>query len=69
MDPQNVNEFLKSGSLRGYFYTNEFWEFYENLRNDPLNKHFLSKKFSIGKTYENRDMHGIYISENIENLD
>ena len=69
MDSEDVNEFLKSGSLRGYFYANEFWEFYENLRNDPLNKKFLSEKISIGKTYENRDMHGIYISEDIKHLD
>ena len=50
MERKNVNEFLKSGSLRGYFYVNEFWEFYENLKNDPLNKKFLSDKVEIGKS-------------------
>lgn len=69
METKHVNSFLKTGSLRGFFYENEFWEFYENLRNDPLNKKFLSEKFSIGKTYENRDMHGIYLSEDVKHLD
>lgn len=69
MERKNVNEFLKSGSLRGYFYVNEFWEFYENLKNDPLNKKFLSDKVEIGKTFENRPIEGIYITENTKDLE
>jgi hypothetical protein len=67
--PENeVDQFLRSGGMKGYFKAKEFWEFFENIRNDARNRRHISDKIEVGKTYEGRTLFGYYIGENVREL-
>lgn len=68
MPSQDVDTFLRSGTMKGYFTYNEFWTFFKNLRNDTRNRKYLTDKIEIGKTYEGRPIYGYYISDNARQI-
>lgn len=68
MPIRDVDIFLKSGSMKGYFKYDEFWNFFKNLRNDTRNRKYLTDKIEIGKTYEGRSIYGYYISDNARQI-
>ena len=45
-----MNKFYSSGSLKGFFYLNEYWDNFECLKNNKNFGKFLSGPISIGKT-------------------
>ena len=69
MPDAEFNTFLKSGSMEGFFTYTEFWDAYDNLLKDPQNARYLSPKITLGKSFEDRDIYGIYLTENVAKLD
>lgn len=68
MNEDQFNSFLKSGSLDGFFTFDEFWHFYEGVRNNGRNSLFISSKVTIGKSYEGRNIDGFYICDDTSQL-
>ena len=64
MKEDKFNKFLASGSLDGFFTYDEFWKFFEDVRNTGSNDKYLTQPISIGRSYENREMKGFYICDN-----
>ncbi len=63
MSEGDLDTFLKSGSMKGYFYYTEFWHWFQSVRQIPENQKFLSDRMVIGHTYEKRPIYGYYISD------
>ena len=64
-----INEFLKSGAMKGYHTHDEFWAWFDGLHEDEANRPFLSSKQEYGRTYKNRKANCYFITDNIEELD
>lgn len=68
--PENeFNKFLSEGSMDGYYTYEEFWNKWFQFRNDTQNSVFLSDRISIGKTFEDREIYGYYLTDDVSKLE
>lgn len=65
---QQLNKFLESGSMEGFFTHDDFWNFYEDQKNDISISKYFGPKISLGKTKNNNDIWGFYVTDDVNRI-
>ena len=67
-DIDNVDRYLRSGSMKGYHTYDEFWAWFDEMRGDSANAPFITERQEFGRSYENRSLYAFYLCDNSENI-
>ena len=64
MSDEDLNQILKSGSIRGFLDFDQFWEIYSILQKKYPD--FIGEKFLVGYTFEEDKMEGFFFGEGLK---
>ena len=64
-----VNRFLKSGAFDGFFYPNQFWNWHKDLLLNKKNRKVVSRRVTIGHSFEGRKIDGFYMTNDTAKID
>ena len=68
-DKEKFDQYLSSGTFKGFLTPKQFWNFYRVVKESPAYSNLISDRESIGQTIKRNHIYGFYLCDDISKLE